>query len=74
MKKAPLLILLMALISMTLLSQTNSKTEQAKAPAPMPQIRQNGVVKQMFVDGKPFIMLAGELHGGTAIQPIPIYG
>src|SRR5271163_632190 len=43
--------------------------------APLPQIRQNGEVKQFFVDGKPFIMLAGELHNSSAssteyMQPI----
>ncbi|MBK7131550.1 MAG: DUF5597 domain-containing protein [Bacteroidales bacterium] len=32
----------------------------------LPQIRQNGAVKQMFVDGKPFIMLSGELHNSSA--------
>src|SRR5271166_2982500 len=36
---------------------------------------QNGEVKQFFVDGKPFIMLAGELHNSSAssteyMQPI----
>ncbi len=41
----------------------------------LPQIRQNGEVKQFFVDGKPFIMLAGELHNSSAssieyMQPI----
>jgi hypothetical protein len=34
--------------------------------APLPEIRQNGAVKQLFVDGKPFIMLSGELHNSTA--------
>ena len=34
--------------------------------APLPQIRQNGAVKQFFVDGKPYIMLAGELHNSSA--------
>ncbi len=33
--------------------------------APLPQIRQNGAVKQFFVDDKPFIMLAGELHNSS---------
>src|SRR3954466_590335 len=33
---------------------------------PLPQIRQNGPVKQLFVDGKPFLMLAGELHNSSA--------
>ena len=28
----------------------------------LPQIRQDGAVKQFFPDDKPFIMLAGELH------------
>lgn len=40
---------------------------QTGAPAaPMPVIKQNGAVKQMIVDGKPFIMLAGELHNSSA--------
>lgn len=34
--------------------------------APLPEIRQNGAVKQLFVDGKPFLMLAGELHNSSA--------
>ncbi len=34
--------------------------------ASLPQIRQNGEVKQLFVDDKPFIMLAGELHNSSA--------
>src|SRR5438270_7975895 len=38
----------------------------AAQTAPLPQIRQNGAVKQMFVDGKSFIMLAGELHNSSA--------
>ena len=36
------------------------------AQIPLPQIKQNGAVKQMFVDGKPFIMLSGELHNSSA--------
>ena len=34
--------------------------------APLPQIRENGAVKHLYVDGKPFIMLAGELHNSSA--------
>ena len=34
--------------------------------APLPQIRQNGAVKHFFVDDKPYIMLAGELHNSSA--------
>lgn len=43
-----------------------AQTTPGKSPAPLPQIKQNGAVKQMFVDGKPFIMLAGELHNSSA--------
>jgi len=32
----------------------------------LPQIRQKGALKQFFVDNKPFIMLAGELHNSSA--------
>jgi beta-galactosidase GanA len=34
--------------------------------APLPQIRPNGAVRQLFVDNKPFILLAGELHNSSA--------
>jgi hypothetical protein len=34
--------------------------------SPLPQIRRNGAVRQLFVDGKPFLMLAGELHNSSA--------
>lgn len=32
----------------------------------LPQIRPTGAGKQFYVDGKPFIMLAGELHNSSA--------
>ncbi|MCC6539285.1 MAG: DUF5597 domain-containing protein, partial [Bryobacterales bacterium] len=38
----------------------------AQPPTALPVIRQNGAVKHLFVDGKPYIMLAGELHNSTA--------
>ena len=38
----------------------------SKFEVPLPVIKQNGEVKQMIVDGKPFIMLAGELHNSSA--------
>lgn len=34
--------------------------------APLPAIKQNGAVKQLFVDNQPFIMLSGEIHNSTA--------
>lgn len=36
------------------------------AQTAMPVIQQNGAVKQLFVDGRPFIMLSGEIHNSTA--------
>jgi len=38
----------------------------ANAPAPMPAIRKNGAAVQLMVDGRPYIMLAGELHNSSA--------
>ena len=34
--------------------------------AQLPALKKNGAVTQMFVDGKPFLMLAGELHNSSA--------
>jgi len=38
----------------------------AGAPVPMPAIQTNGSVKRMTVDGRPFLMLSGELHNSSA--------
>lgn len=62
MKKKLLLVVLIALTSMMMLAQKATQI----APTLLPQIKQNGAVKQMFVDGKPFIMLSGELHNSSA--------
>ncbi len=43
-----------------------TQSSPAKPAAPLPRIAQDGPVKQMFVDGKPFLMLAGELHNSSA--------
>ncbi len=50
------------LIPFLLFAAANGQSQTA----PLPQIRQNGAVKQFFVDNKPFIMLAGELHNSSA--------
>jgi hypothetical protein len=60
---------LVSFVSMIVLAQTASvpgaaAPPVAKAPAPMPAIRTNGAVKIM--EGKPFIMLSGELHNASA--------
>ena len=62
---------LIPFISMIALAQTAPNSgaaapQAATAPAPIPAIRTNGAVKQMMVDGKPFLMLSGELHNSSA--------
>jgi hypothetical protein len=56
MKRSAISILLSVFASLSMNSQT----------AGLPQIRESGAVKQLYVDGKPFIMLAGELHNSSA--------
>lgn len=50
------------LLPLLFLAASNSEAQTA----PLPQIRQNGAVRQFFVDNKPYIMLAGELHNSSA--------
>jgi hypothetical protein len=38
--------------------------------SPVPYLSGNGSAKQLMVDGKPFIMLAGELHNSSASGPV----
>jgi hypothetical protein len=46
-------------------AQTAPATARAKASVPLPQIKPTGAVKQMFVDGSPFIMLASKAHSSS---------
>lgn len=60
---------LLTLLMLVAAASTSAQT------GPLPQIRQNGAIKQLFVDNKPFVMLAGELHNSSAssveyMQPI----
>jgi hypothetical protein len=48
------------------LAQTAPPAPAAKAAAPLPVIERHGAAAQMMVDGKPFLMLAGELHNSSA--------
>jgi Domain of unknown function (DUF5597)/Beta-galactosidase len=50
-------------IAVLILGAANSWGQKT---APLPEIRQNGAVKQLFVDNKPFILLSGELHNSSA--------
>ena len=57
---------MLALTPGLLRAQTASTTTRSSALSSLPQIKQNGPIKQMFVDGKSYIMLAGELHNSSA--------
>jgi hypothetical protein len=71
-KRLNALLALMVLLAIgawpapNLTAHQSTNAPVARAAAPLPQIKQNGGVKQIFVDGKPFIMLAGELHNSSA--------
>ena len=62
MNQKSLFVVFLILTSMAIVAQTTTQNAQTL----LPQIKQNGAVKQMFVDGKPFIMLSGELHNSSA--------
>src|SRR5438874_13151943 len=57
---------LIAILSIPCSCWAQAQVSPAKPAASLPRIAQNGAVKQMFVDGKPFLMLAGELHNSSA--------
>jgi hypothetical protein len=38
----------------------------ALADTPVPQLRKQGTATQLIVDGKPFLVLGGELHNSSA--------
>ena len=38
---------------------------QARSAAPIPRLEKRGVATQLIVDGKPFLVLAGELRNST---------
>ena len=55
--------------------QTRSIGASATSASEIPHLRKHGTATQLAVDGKPFLMLAGELHNNTAtsleyIKPI----
>ena len=43
-----------------------SQTTQTKSTSAIPQLQKQGTATQMIVDGKPFLMLAAELHNSSA--------
>lgn len=64
MPKSKLFAALIA--SLCLAAAQPAQTAQPRPAAPLPRLQKNGVATQMMVDGKPFIMLAGELHNSSA--------
>ena len=67
--------ILAATVALCSLCAVDLHAFQAPAGVSLPRIEQRGAVKQLVVDGKPFVMLAGELHNSSAssveyMQPI----
>jgi hypothetical protein len=59
----------------TLLSATNPGHPKADVPKPIPRIEKTGNTTQLIVDGKPFLVLGGELHNSSStsmayMQPV----
>jgi len=48
------------------LSSLNGAYAQSKSDASVPHLQKQGTATQLIVDGKPFIMLAGELHNSSS--------
>jgi hypothetical protein len=65
MRSHRLLVAALGLTSLVCWAQTPPPSPKP-ATAPLPQLQKNGAVTQMFVDGKPYIMFAGELHNSSA--------
>ena len=73
MKRFRLLFLLGMCAPVAILAQAPQK--EATALSPLPALRKAGQTVQVIVDGKPYLMLAGELHNSSAssaeyMQPI----
>jgi hypothetical protein len=58
-----------ALFLMGALTFAQTPPKQAAALPPLPALRRAGQTVQMNVDGKPYLMLAGELHNSSASSP-----
>lgn len=59
MKKYFLLTILCVLVSFMVKAQTQTESK-------IPHLREQGNFKQLIVDGKPIVLLSGELHNSTA--------
>ena len=64
MKRFSALFLMGAWGAVLMLGQAPQK--EATASSPLPALRKAGQTVQMIVDGKPYLMLAGELHNSSA--------
>ncbi|MES2275041.1 MAG: DUF5597 domain-containing protein [Bacteroidota bacterium] len=63
--KAVMLFAAVALLSLTF-SGCQKKTNQTIDISGIPHLEKRGVGKQLIVDGKPFLVLGGELHNSSA--------
>ncbi len=66
-----------ALLALSSVAVALGQNPQHGLPSQMPHLEKNGQVTQMIVDGRPYLMLAGELHnssGSSAVYMQPIWG
>ena len=61
-----LAIFLLGVISVTGICATAQTAPMGGDAPTLPHIKKNGAATQFFVEGKPYIMLAGELHNSSA--------
>ena len=60
-----LAIFLLGVISVTGICATAQTAPMGGDAPTLPHIKKNGSATQFFVEGKPYIMLAGELHNSA---------
>jgi hypothetical protein len=66
MRPNSLLPALVLVVSAVVLAQTAPAPAMKQSGSQVPHLKKTGAVTQMMVDGKPFIMLSGELHNSSA--------
>jgi beta-galactosidase GanA len=63
-------IIVLGCVFLNCICTTNAQTPATKSNVtPIPYLRNLATHSQLIVDGKPFLMLAGELHNSTSSAP-----
>lgn len=65
LQNSHVLFLVFALFSCTQVKVSNSTKESQKKPEPIPHLEKQGTATRLIVEGKPFLLISGELHNST---------